>query len=233
MKSSLIVFDIDGTLTDTNEIDGLSFSKAMSEVFGIHEITTDWADYEHTTDSGILRQLLRESLNKEATPEVLCPFKKTFISFFESAQKKDPHYFSEVPGASKIFEEIFKKTDWGVSIATGAWEASARFKLNAAGVPSNFPAGFAEDSVDRKEIIKTSIERAKKFYNQAHFNEMIYVGDGIWDLKSAEALGMGFIGIDVKGTDKRLSPRGAHVLRDYKNSDQFIEAVKQHSRDIF
>lgn len=233
MKSSLIVFDIDGTLTDTNEVDGLSFSKAMSTVFGVHEITTDWADYEHTTDSGILRQLLREELKQEATAEVLAPFKKAFVSYLEEARTQNHRYFSEVPGSSKIFETILSSTDWGVAIATGAWEASARFKLSSSGVPSHYPAAFAEDSVDRREIIQKSIERAKEYYQQDHFNDLVYIGDGIWDLNAAKSLEMGFVGIDVKGVDQRLSPKGAKVLRDYQDPKKFIEAIKVNSRDIY
>lgn len=233
MKSGLIVFDIDGTLTDTNGVDGLCFSKAMSNVFGIHEITTDWADYEHTTDSGILRQLLREELGQDATAEMFKNFKTTFVAELERARVEKPSHFSEVPGASKIFDEILRSTNWGVSIATGAWEPSARFKLTACKVSTEYPMGFAEDHIDRREIIKTSIDRAKNFYDQKSFETLVYIGDGIWDLNAAKSLGMGFIGVDVSGLDQRLKPQGAHTIRDYLNPDSFIKSIQKFSRSIY
>lgn len=233
MKDGLVIFDIDGTLTDTNEVDGRCFARAMQDVFGIRDIAIDWAEYEHTTDSGILRQLLRDELKREVTDEVLKPFKQTFLSYFESEFKASRSHFAEVPGSSQIFEFVLRETKWGIAIATGAWEASARFKLRAADVPSHYPAGFAEDSVDRKEIIMTALERAKSFYKQNHFEAVTYVGDGIWDLKASKALGIGFVGIDVKGTDQRLKPQGAFTLRDYRDPMNFVEAVRHQSRLIY
>ena len=43
----LAIFDIDGTLTDTNSVDDGCFVKALSEAHAITEINTDWATY-HT-----------------------------------------------------------------------------------------------------------------------------------------------------------------------------------------
>ena len=56
---NLALFDIDGTLTQTNEVDGRCFEQALADTFEITGINSDWASYSHTTDSAILADLIR------------------------------------------------------------------------------------------------------------------------------------------------------------------------------
>ena len=51
---NLVMFDIDGTLTQTCAVDAACYVEAVMEVTGLRAISTDWASYRHTTDSGIL-----------------------------------------------------------------------------------------------------------------------------------------------------------------------------------
>ena len=67
---------------------------------------------------------------------------------------------------------------------------------------------------EREEIVKKSINKAKEFYNIKSFKNIISVGDGIWDLKTARNLGLHFIGIGMKN------------YSDFKN-----ENIKLHIKD--
>ena len=49
----LVVFDIDGTLTQTNEVDSRCFEEALRIVLGIEEFDTCWENYQFVTDSGV------------------------------------------------------------------------------------------------------------------------------------------------------------------------------------
>ena len=53
----LVVFDIDGTLTQTMKADEECFVRSLAEVSGIHDVETDWSRYQHTTDSGIFNEI--------------------------------------------------------------------------------------------------------------------------------------------------------------------------------
>ena len=53
------MFDIDGTLIDSNEFDNDCYLAAVKEVVGI-PLDTNWEKYQHLTDWGILRQTLNE-----------------------------------------------------------------------------------------------------------------------------------------------------------------------------
>ncbi|HET9210930.1 MAG TPA: hypothetical protein VFR03_11060 [Thermoanaerobaculia bacterium] len=46
----LAIFDLDGTLTDTNAVDGECYLEAMSTELGC-VLNPDWATYQHCTDA--------------------------------------------------------------------------------------------------------------------------------------------------------------------------------------
>jgi hypothetical protein len=49
----LVMFDIDGTLTETMKVDEECFVRSFKDVFDFADIDTDWSHYPRTTDSGI------------------------------------------------------------------------------------------------------------------------------------------------------------------------------------
>ena len=61
---NLAIFDIDGTLTNTNNVDEDCFVKAFAEAHSINDIVTDWTAYPHTTDSGITQHIFQEKFGR-------------------------------------------------------------------------------------------------------------------------------------------------------------------------
>jgi len=53
----LVMFDIDGTLTETMKVDEECFVRSCKDVFGFADIDTDWSHYPHTTDSGVFHDV--------------------------------------------------------------------------------------------------------------------------------------------------------------------------------
>lgn len=66
---NLIVFDIDGTLTQTNNVDSLCFTKAIKDTLQITELNTDWASYQYSTDSGLLTEIYENFLQRPPSIE--------------------------------------------------------------------------------------------------------------------------------------------------------------------
>jgi hypothetical protein len=54
----LVVFDIDGTLTLSNAIDGEVRTETFARVFGRALPSTDWAEYAAVSDQGIAMEAL-------------------------------------------------------------------------------------------------------------------------------------------------------------------------------
>ena len=68
---NLVMFDIDGTLTATTDIDERCFIRAINEVLQVYEIDTDVAHYPHVTDEGIAAEIIRRYTRHPVTEGIL------------------------------------------------------------------------------------------------------------------------------------------------------------------
>jgi phosphoglycolate phosphatase-like HAD superfamily hydrolase len=145
----LVMFDIDGTLTESNALDNKSYLQALSEVFGFSEVSSDWTSYSHATDACILREVCQR----------------------------------------------------------------------------NIPYAFSDDDESREGITAIALARAEKHYGRS-FQNIVYIGDGIWDIRSAQKSGYAFIGIASGDRAEELFSAGAtHVFSSYDDSESFLAAL--------
>src|SRR4051812_32971374 len=128
---NLLVFDLDGTLTKTNAVDDACFAQAFTDALGIRRINTNWEEYEHVSDLGCFRQVFEENFNRAPALSETAKFVECFLGLLKERHAADAGLFSEIPGAGSLVENFRKHSEWRVAIATGCWEASAKFKLLA------------------------------------------------------------------------------------------------------
>jgi len=190
---NLIVFDIDDTLTcsENQHID--AYTSAMRH-FGIHEINENWKSYTHHTDSYILRINFENNLDEF--------FSLSFIESFEKVmteKMKISKPVAEIKGAANFVNYLREEKGYAVAFATGSLLKPALMKLEQAGI-WHHPALVASSNqtYDREGIVKDAVERAKAFYKVDQFDHIISIGDGLWDLKTAQNLGVHFIGVGRK-----------------------------------
>lgn len=221
----LIVFDVDGTLTATNEVDTRCFARAFLEAFGV-ALDTSWHIYPHRTDSGIIRHSFFEHFTRAPTQVELDLFRERFLRLLDLEWRAVPRHFAAVAGATRALTKIAQHS-YALALATGGWRTSALFKLEKAGIPVvGLPAAFADDAAEREEITRIAIGRAKIHHRQ-QFDRIILVGDSDCDVTTAARLGLGFVGIAADGNDAVLRAAGAQlVLRDYEDFATFIRTLE-------
>ena len=224
----LIMFDIDGTLTDTNEVDSRCFVPALQEAFGFVKVDDDWSHYTQSTDSGIIDELFQIRERRAASAGELARFQSRFVELLNAAADDDPRAFKPIAGAQEALERLRGGPDTAVALATGGWAKSARLKLERAGLGAlRVPAAFADDAHAREDIMRCSLARACEHHQQRSFDAVIYVGDRPWDLRAATKLGFKFIGIARDADAARLRAESAtHVFADYLELDSFLNAVE-------
>ena len=222
----LLVFDFDGTLTATNEMDTRCFARAFLEAFGI-ALDTSWHNYPHRTDSGIICHSFSEHFRRAPAAVELDLFRERFLMLLEQEWRAAPRNFAEVSGARAALTRIAQKRSYALAVATGGWRASALFKLEKACIPLvGLPAAFADDARAREEIARIAIARAT-FHHQRQFDRIILVGDSDCDVTTAARLGLGFVGIAADGNDAVLRAAGAQfVLHDYEDFATFIRTLE-------
>jgi beta-phosphoglucomutase-like phosphatase (HAD superfamily) len=65
----LVMFDIDGTLTQTTNIDEQCFVRSFKDVFGFTDIDTDSSHYPRTTASGFFHAVFMSRIGRSPTAE--------------------------------------------------------------------------------------------------------------------------------------------------------------------
>src|SRR5260370_4370033 len=128
----LVMFDIDGTLTETMKIDEECFVRSFKDVFGFADIDTDWSHYPHTTDSGIFHDVFTSRIGRPPTAQEVSQFRQHFIQLLAAASSQSP--FAPVAGADRLLSRLAHGGSHRVSVATGGWGDFARLKDASAGV---------------------------------------------------------------------------------------------------
>ena len=229
---TLILFDIDGTLTATSGVDEKCYAAAFEKTFGLLLPTTDWSVYEHCTDFAIAREVVVSSRGAPPSAEECEAFERAFVVELEKEYAVNPGGFNEVPGAKAILEAIDARSDMRAAIATGGMRSSACYKLSRIGVDAaSMPAGFANDAESREDIARCAASRADGHRQGGdRALDLVYVGDGPWDVKTSAAMNMRFIGIAGGASADRLRALGATVfLEDYSDQEAFWQAVRSAS----
>ncbi len=215
----LIIFDIDGTLCDTNEVDAECYAEAVERVTGRSLSTVDWSRYPEATNAAIAQDFLRE-IGERGIETGGRRIRDEFVRLLEEKGRSDLELFRPIEGAREIVSALRRK-NYRMAIATGCWRESAHVKLRLAGFDvDGTPFASSSDTRRRADIIALAAARAGHA-----LSDSIYVGDGVWDVKATRVLGMKFIGIGRK--HELLREHGARrTLASFRDEKAFFDVVK-------
>ena len=225
----LVIFDIDGTLTQTTNVDDQCFVQAFVDELGLKGINSDWSRYPAVCDSGITQNIFRQYLGREPHFAEVTRLQRRFVVLLEEAYRQEPGRFVGTPGAAQTIRALRHDADYGVAIATGGWQLSALLKLEKAQIDiAGLPAAFADHGVTREAILAAAMVMARTKYRQPQFTQVTYIGDGIWDVQSAKQLGIGFIGVAHGEKETALRAAGATaIIQDFTDYDRFREVLEE------
>jgi len=198
MSKPLYIFDIDGTLTDSIP----TYLKVITQVLqdiGLSDIDTDYDNYLHHTDLYALEYNYERNYGTRAPQDL----KYRLDTLLAQGLNQEPPVL-EIPGARDTLL-LLQEKKIPFAYGTGAFPKATAVKMKQTRMP------FIEEvlatslnSVSRVGFVKHAIERAKKYYGQASFDQIIAVGDGIWDLKAAQEMSIDFIGVGTKNKEAML-----------------------------
>jgi phosphoglycolate phosphatase-like HAD superfamily hydrolase len=221
----LAVFDIDGTLVNTNRVDSDCFVRAFAEEFSISDIDVDWTRYDNATNAGIAQAIFHRVFHRVPEEFEIKRLQSRFLRLLQDVHTSKPDLFLEIPGALRFFKFLSGHAKWKVAIATGGWYEDAALKLKAAGFSlDGIPLSTSNEAVDRDSIFKSCIEKSCSFYSVDRFTKIVALGDSSWDVTAARALNVAFIGI---GDRTKLTELGAvHAVEDYKDLNRVMNLLE-------
>lgn len=210
-----VIFDIDGTLTETNAVDSKCFIQTVKEILGVAEFDTDWKNYQFVTDSGIAQEISQRHCDRPMSGSLMKAFYKRL---FELLEAHPDSAFQEIPGAIQFLKRLETSPDFAVAFATGAHGASARHKLKMAGFDlGELPLASSSDAVVREHIMLRALDLAAQ-QKSTVFEEIIYFGDAAWDVEATENLGWKLIGIGPNIETELVFP-------DYTDADEILKVL--------
>ncbi len=226
MNKTLVIFDIDGTLLNSNRIDSRCFAETYVSIYNTALPSIDWREYPHVTDHTIFTTVFEKQFGRKPGEEEVGRFKDAFVVLMRQKRQLQPVAFEPVPGARAVIPYLRSKQQYEVGIATGSWEAPAQVKLAHVGIdPAPLYDSYADGQPTREAIVQAAIDKAKQ--STGNIGRVVYVGDAIWDVETTRNMSLPFIGLRLKGDFSVLTDQGVrHVLKDYENLDLFEEYVQ-------
>lgn len=214
-KEHLIVFDIDGTLTDSVKPHQSSFTQALYQM-GVPELTRNFSAFRHHTDSFIAKEIYESEMKNDFTPELLSEFENHLMKNIQAFP------IPEIKGAGKLIHHLHQNTPFALCFATGSLLKPALYKLETIGVASPELVLVASNEIhSREDIVTKAIHNAHRYYQVERFKRIISVGDGLWDLKTANHLNLKFIGIGSANKELMLQSGMRHHFDTLDNFEVF------------
>ncbi len=230
-NATLLIWDVDGTLTDSAGLTRVAFDKAFEDIYAISGSTVGIKPFGRT-DPQIFREMLRNSnLHEDDFPE---QFRKFIIRAsdrlekeLEASDKPRLHYgVRELLDLLAIDDKVF------LSLGTGNIERNARLKLEKLSINHFFPVGgFGSDDEDRATLIKIAFMRSKEYYNInfEEFNTWV-IGDTYFDIQCGNNIGANTIAVATGiYNEAELSEHNPTALfADFRDRDRFLNLISNH-----
>jgi phosphoglycolate phosphatase-like HAD superfamily hydrolase len=228
----LLLFDIDQTLVNTGGAGLRALDRACQKLYGLQN-AMDGVRPHGKTDPAIVREILLVKLgsNSPQNGEITSVL-EAYVSFLKEEVHTSPTY-RVLPGIVPLLNEMSKRPDVVLGLATGNVELGARMKLERAELNSFFAfGGFGSDSEDRTELVRKAAEKAnRKSGRTIPPSDVFVIGDTPLDVDAGNRAGFKTVGVATGSyTVDQLLAAGANFAvgdlaqgHDYFLRSTFIE----------
>jgi phosphoglycolate phosphatase len=225
MRSTLLLFDIDGTLVERSAESIEPFAKAVRDVYGV-AVPAGFHDTAGKTDRLILRELLEHGgivPNDELEGKLLA----RYLKHVQELIRKSPGRV--LPGVLALLQRLENEPGVVIGLGTGNLEQAARLKLRLHGLNHFFGVGgFGDDAVLRKDVLAAGIRKAVEKH-RVRFERIAVVGDTPRDIDASKANGVHSIAVATGAHSvAALKDHGASaVVEDMTRADLFMSELER------
>lgn len=203
--------------------------KAAIEVYGTAG-DMDTVNFQGRTDPLILMQsLMPHGISEQTIFSKIEQFKSRYFLYLSQAM---PHFEAELlPGVRELLNALKKFDSIIIGLLTGNFYQGAIIKLQHFDIFHFFEMGvFADDTHIRNEMPATAIQRLRALTgNPFTFNDLIIIGDTIYDIECGKTSGAVTIAVATGWTHENTLRQHEpdYFFNDLSDTNSFLYTIKE------
>jgi phosphoglycolate phosphatase-like HAD superfamily hydrolase len=221
--STLLLFDVDGTLIRGSRGARLAFARAIETCLGVR-VDLSRLISAGKTDLAIMREIIdAHGLGGGFDWAALI---SAFVEQVGDAVREQPGELC--PGVEPLLEALTRCDDMVLALGTGNLERGARAKLGAHDLNRFFATGgFGDDGMARETILRAGIHRAAEHHGRG-FDRLVVIGDTPADAEAAALAGAWSLCVATgRFPPDALATAGATMVRlDLTATTEVIGAIR-------
>lgn len=221
MTTTLLVFDIDGTLLST-PAGRWAFNRTFERFFGIPDSCAT-VPMAGRTDLLIYRDVCAAH---RLDPEGFAEWREKYLGVLAEALVEDPGIVH--PGVVALLKSARLEPGFALALGTGNIEEGARMKLDKHGLNEFFPCGgWGDDGDSRDDMIAAAVGRAAALQGRP-FDRVVVIGDTPHDIACGQANRCITLGVATgRHSQDELAACGADVvLANFADTEHVVNLLR-------
>lgn len=217
-RERILLFDVDGTLTDTQGAGSRALKRTFAETLGL-DGALDGIPIAGRSDSWIVAAGLEEK-GRSADGAALEEFKSAYIERLGEELERGGAFL--LPGVEPLLAALAERGSAVLGLGTGNFRLAAEAKLSKVGIWQYFAdGGFGDDAADRAELLAAGVERLSGTGRA----DVIVIGDTPHDISAARAIGARVMAVKTGYADPSELTTADWLLDDLSDTASALAAL--------
>jgi len=188
-----LLFDIDGTLVDTQGQGVDAFVRGIRETWQIDD-DLSWITFAGATDLDILERIAKRC-GIDTQPDRVAAFFSCYAGHLRNSI--NPERVRVLPSVRNVLESLAAKPQISLGLVTGNARETAFLKLQAANLDHYFPdGGFGDQDPVRAQLVRLAMGRMTERVGEP-IETFAVIGDTPNDINAAAACGILPVGVST------------------------------------
>jgi phosphoglycolate phosphatase-like HAD superfamily hydrolase len=226
--STVILFDVDGTLVLTGGAGPRAMSLAFEEIFAVRDAFAG-IGMPGRTDSWILADAAAMHGIPAGSPD-LARFREIYLRHLVRELEHPGPRKGVMPGVPALLDALVQREEVYLALLTGNYEEAARIKLEYFDLWGYFRCGaFGDDAPDRNRLLGRALARVGACGGPAvPASQVVVIGDTPLDVQCAAAGGARSLAVATGNYDVRaLAAAGADmVVQDLSDAGRVLDFLR-------